>query len=328
MLRILSADDVARALPMREAIDGMREAFVQLSLGRAEVPLRGRLPVPAQDAVVLTMPASLPAGGDLAVKIVSVFPRNAARGEPLIHAVVLALDGETGRPTALLDGAALTALRTGAAGGLSAELLARPDAQTLAVLGSGVQARSGIAAVCAVRPIREVRVFSLNAEQAAQLAQELAGRAPIPPQIAVVGSAAEAVRGADIVYTATTSATPTFAGRDLKPGAHVIGIGSYTPQMQEVDVETVQRSLVVVDARESALAEAGDLIIPLQAGLIGPEHIHAEIGELAAGRKAGRTSAEQITFFKSCGVAVQDAVAARIALRNAERAGLGTVVAL
>lgn len=327
-LRILTAADVAQALPMADAIAGMREAFTQLSLGQADTPLRARLPVPAQAGVTLCMPAYLAGTRDLAVKIVTVFPHNPARGHPTLYATVLALDAATGQPLALLEGNALTAIRTGAGGGLSAEILARPQARIVAMLGSGVQARTGLEAVCTVRAIEEVRLYTPTAAHGLAFAREMAGRGPIPAHLRLCATPAEAVRGADIIYCATTSSTPVFDGADIQPGAHVIGVGSYTPQMQEVDALTLQRALVVVDARTAALAEAGDVLIPLAQGIISADHIHAELGEIIAGLKPGRARPEQITFFKSVGVAVQDAVAARLALTNAARLGVGQVVSL
>jgi ornithine cyclodeaminase/alanine dehydrogenase-like protein (mu-crystallin family) len=177
-----------------------------------------------------------------------------------------------------------------------------------------------------VRDVREVRVYSPNREHAAQLAQELAGKGPIPVNIKVVDSAQTAVTDADIIYTATTSHTPTFPGAAVKPGAHIIGVGSFTPQMVEVDETAVLRATVVVDSRAAAWEEAGELIVLRNKGVIKEDHIAAELGEIVTRQKPGRSSAEQITFFKSVGVAVQDVVAARIALQNANEQNLGTVV--
>jgi ornithine cyclodeaminase len=240
--------------------------------------------------------------------------------------MVMVLDATSGRPLALIEGGTLTAIRTGAGGGASADLLARPEAQIVAMLGSGVQARTGLEAVCTVRDVREVRVYSPNREHAAQLAQELAGKGPIPVNIKVVNSPKTAVTDADIIYTATTSHTPTFPGTAVKPGAHIIGVGSFTPQMVEVDETAVLRATVVVDSREAAWEEAGELIVLRNKGVMNEDHIAAELGEIVTRQKPGRSSAEQITFFKSVGVAVQDVVAARIALQNANEQNLGTVV--
>ncbi|MEW6567821.1 MAG: ornithine cyclodeaminase family protein [Chloroflexota bacterium] len=325
-LRILTADDVRRALPMVEAIAAVKQAFAQLSQGQAEVPLRSRLAVESRQSVVLFMPAYLKQTEDLAVKIVSVFPHNSTQGFPTIHALVVVVDPTTGRPAALLEGAALTAIRTGAASGAATDLLARPDATVAAIFGSGAQARTQLEAVCTVRTIRQVQVYGIDADSVRQFVSDMAGHGPIPHDVRPASTPAEAVEEADIVCTATTSSTPVFDGRLLRPGTHVNAIGSYTPAMQEVDAETLRRSLVVVDSRSAVLAESGDLMIPIQRGEFSPEGIHAELGEIVAGIRPGRTSTDQITFFKSVGNAVQDAAAARMALERAARSGLGRVV--
>lgn len=327
-LLLLSAEDVRRALPMRAAIEGMKRAFAQLSSGQTQTPQRTQLPVPQHDGVSIFMPAYLAESEALTVKIVSVFPGNVAKGMPSIHGVVLALDPQTGKVQALLEGGSLTAIRTGAGSGAATDLLARDDATTAAIIGSGVQARTQLEAVCTVRAIKEVRVFSLDEQHARSFAAAMTGQGPIPDNIMVAGSADEAVRGADIVCTATSSMTPVFSGAALSPGCHVNAVGSFRTDMQEVDVETVRKALVVVDSREAAREEAGDLMIPIAQGLFGFDHIHAELGEIVAGARPGRTSADQITYFKSVGVAAQDAVAAAIALRRAQELGLGVELAL
>ncbi|MDX1413450.1 MAG: hypothetical protein R3293_04615 [Candidatus Promineifilaceae bacterium] len=324
-IRILSAADVVQALPMADAIEGMKEAYAQLSTGKAIVPLRSRIDVPAEGAT-LVMPGYLQQGDSIAVKTVSVFPNNGSRGIPIIHAMVTVLDAKTGMPTALLEGAALTAIRTGAASGAATDVLAPKDAQTAAIFGSGVQARTQLEAVCTVRRIKEVRVYSIDRNQAEQFAQEMAGRGPIPTAVNAVEDPDTAVHGADIVCTATTSSTPVFNGSLLQPGTHVNGVGSFLPTMQEVDLMTIQRALVVVDSRPAVWEEAGDLIVPLQNGEITKDHVHAELGEIIAGKRTGRQDSEQITFFKSVGVAVQDVAAAGIALKNAQAQDLGTLM--
>ena len=325
-LRLFSADDVRRALPMAEAIAAVKAGYVQLSAGRAQIPLRAHLGVGEGDST-LVMPFYAPdEGGALGLKVVSIFDSNPPRGLPLIHALVLVLDMATGAPLALLEGSSLTAIRTGAASGAATDALARPDARVVALFGSGVQARRQLEAVCTVRPIERVYLYSLGGAE--QFAAEMAGFGPIPADIVIAASPRAALTEADIVCTATTSRTPVFDGRDLRPGAHVNGIGSFTPEMQEIDAATVRRARVVVDSRAAALAEAGDLLIPLHAGEIDLDHISTELGEVLAGTKPGRTSAEQITFFKSVGVAVQDAMAAGLVVRHGAALGLGTVVSL
>ncbi len=327
-LLVLSAADVRRALPMSDAIEGMKEAFSRLSAGEATLPQRTQLPVAEHEGISLFMPGYLPAVDALAIKIVSVFPQNVARGLPAIHGVVVGLDSETGKPLALLEGGTLTAIRTGAGSGAATDLLARQDAAIVAIIGSGVQARTQLEAVCTVRNIREARVYSPNQQNARAFAQEMAGRGPVPADVRVVASANEAVRGADIVCTATTSSTPVFSGAALSPGSHVNAVGSFRTDMQEVDVETVSRALVVVDSREAAREEAGDLMIPINDGVLEFDHIHAELGEIVNGTRSGRTDDDQVTYFKSVGVAVQDVIAAKIALSNAQAQSLGTEIDL
>lgn len=327
-LLILSAADVRRALPMADAIEGMKEAFALLSAGEATLPQRTQLPITEHEGVSLFMPGYLPAAEALAIKIVSVFPRNAERAMPSIHGVVVGLDSETGKPVALLEGGTLTAIRTGAGSGAATDLLARQNATVAAIIGSGVQARTQLEAVCTVRPITEVRVYSPNRENARAFADEMAGRGPVPQDIQVAASADEAVRGAHVVCTATTSPTPVFSGTALSAGSHVNAVGSFRTDMQEVDVETVRRALVVVDSREAAREEAGDLMIPINDGAFGFDHIHAELGELVNGTRSGRANDEQVTYFKSVGVAVQDVISAKIALGNARSLGLGTEIEL
>ena len=327
-LRILTAADVRRALPMATAVAVMKDAFRQYSTGEAEVPLRSRLEVPSHDGLTLVMPAYLRQTGEMAVKIVSVFPRNADRGLPTVLAAVVVVDSETGQPVALLEGASLTALRTGAASGAATDVLARRDSRTLAVFGSGAQARTQLEAVCAVRPIEQVWVYSLDLDGARRMIEELGGQGPIPGDIRLASSPAEAVEPADIVCTATTSASPVFPDGAIRAGTHINAIGSYTPTMQEIDPQTVRRALLVVDSREAALAETGDLILPIRAGVFTSDHVHAELGEVLSGKAPGRTKAGQITLFKSVGLAVQDAVAAGQALARAAELGLGQTVEL
>ncbi len=325
-LRILSAEDVRRALPMRQAIEAMKRAFAQLSTGQADVPLRSALDVPCHNGVTLFMPAYLAEDDHMAVKIVSVFNDNPAQGLPLIHALVVVVNATTGEPTAVMDGTYLTALRTGAASGAATDLLAREEARVAAVFGAGTQGRTQLEAVCAVRPIEQAWVYDVAPERAAAYAEEMSQRLSLPVQAAE--TPAEAVRQADIVCTATTATSPIFDDADLQPGAHVNAIGAYTPHMQEIPVETVLRAKVVIDHRQASMAEAGDLLIPLRQGRITEDHVHAELGEIVAGAREGRTSPEEITLFKSVGVAVQDVAAAAAVLEAAQQLGLGTKVKL
>lgn len=327
-IRILKGDEVRLALPMRELIETTKLAFGQFSAGRALVPLRTRIEVPGHDGMSLFMPALLPDSGEMAVKVVSVFPENMRRGLPTIHALVVALDSETGQPIALIEGGTLTAIRTGAGSGAATDLLARSDAKRAAILGAGVQARTQLEAVCAVRKIESVCVFSLRPEKSDLFLADIASTDWAPSSIDVALTASDAIEGADVICAATTSTTPVFDGSGLELGVHINAIGSFTPTMQEIDSHTVARSLLVVDSRDAALAETGDLIIPIQEGRISEDHIQAELGEIVNGHQPGRTDRDQITLYKSVGNAIQDAAAAGLALRNAEELGIGTVIEL
>jgi ornithine cyclodeaminase len=319
-MRILFADDVRATLTMPVAIAAMREGFVALSTGRATVPLRTALQ--AAGTTFLYMPAHIRGSQISTVKIVGVTPDNPTRSLPVVQASVLVLDVLTGQTLALIDGTSLTAIRTGAASGLATELLARADARVLGVIGTGAQARTQIAAVCAVRPIEQIRLYSRSNPHA--LADEL--RELYDAEIIVASSAHDALYGADVLVAATNSHTPVIHAADVQPGAHINGVGTYTHEMQEVAADVVISAKVVVDHRASAWAEAGDLIIPRDAGVFREDQIYAELGEIAAGLKPGRESDSEVTFFKSVGNAVQDAAAAWAVLQAATERGLGTVV--
>ena len=322
---ILTASDVRKALPMAQTIEAMKSAYAALSAGQAEVPLRARLPVPPQQGVSLFMPSFVDSdsGQALAVKVVSVFPHNPEKGHPLIYAAVLVMDAESAKPLALLEGSALTAIRTGAGAGAATDLLARQDSKTAAIFGAGVQGRTQLEAICTVRKIDTAWIYDQDEEKTNVFIEEMAGQGPIPKGLRAASSPAQAVAEADVISAATTSHTPVFDAADMKAGAHINGIGSYLPEMQEIPAEAIQQALVVVDSRSASLAESGDLIQPIQQGLFGEDHIHAELGEIVLGKKSGRAEDGQITYFKSVGVAVQDAMAGQLALDNAKKMGLG-----
>jgi len=322
---ILSKEEVWQALAMSETIAAMKTAFAAFSSGKAEVPLRNRLLIPPHEAVSLIMPAYLQEQDSeaLAVKIVSVYPHNAAAGLPLIHAAVLVLEADTGRPIALLEGGELTASRTGAASGAATDILARKDSQVGAIFGAGVQGRAQLEAICTVRPIQTAWIYDQDQPQVSHFIEEMAGYGPIPADLRPANTPQQAVAEADIICCATTSQIPVFEDRHLISGVHINAVGSFTEEMQEIPAETIQRSLLVVDSRQAVLNETGDILKPLQSGLIDEGHIYAELGELVLGQKTGRKNASQITCFKSVGIAVQDAAAARLALQTAMHLGIG-----
>ncbi|GAB4581797.1 MAG: ornithine cyclodeaminase [Anaerolineales bacterium] len=322
---ILNAAAVRQALPMRETIEAMKNAYAALSTGRANIPLRTNLSIPAQNATALFMPAYIPQEEKdaLTLKVVTIFPHNPPAGLPLLHAAVLVMDATTGQMLALLEGGTLTAIRTGAGGGAAADLLARAESRTVAVFGAGVQARTQLEAVCAVRNIEKVWVYALNPNRVDRFIAEMSTH--INAVLTPAASPRQALAEADIVCAATTTTTPLFDDADLQPGTHVTGVGSYTPAMIEIPPATVARARVVVDSRAACQMEAGEIIRAVEQGRFDWHHA-AELGEIVLGKQNGRTTPEQITYFKSVGVAVQDAFAAQLALRNALKVGLGQEV--
>lgn len=328
-MRFLSAADVAQAVPMAAAIDAVEQAFGMLARGEADIPLRTAIATPAYAATTFFMPGRL--GGDspaLGLKTVSVFPQNMYRAEPTIYALVTLFDPASGRPLAVLDGTYLTALRTGAASGVATRWLARPDARTLVVFGAGAQALPQLQAVLAVRPaINNVWIVNRTRDRATLLAARLRGEG-FRGDIRIATDPTMPLAEADVICTATSSATPLFAAELVRPGAHINAIGAYRPDMAEIPPALVARSRLFVDQRHAAWAEAGDLIQARAAGLIDEQHIIGELGELVNGTVAGRTAADEITLFKSVGNAVQDLAVAALALQRANELGLGTDVAL
>jgi ornithine cyclodeaminase/alanine dehydrogenase-like protein (mu-crystallin family) len=320
-LLYLSAAEVRRALPMSDAIDAMRVAFLRLDEGHVTMPPRGRMDIPEHDGTLLLMPCQERQSGQMSVKLVSLFTNNRERDLPLIHATVILSDAESGLPLAIMDGAALTAIRTAAVCGLATRYLALPDAKTAAIFGAGMQARSQLEALHAARPIEEARVFDIEAAAAAAFAREMSEKLGI--DVRPAESSRQALANAQIVCTATTASEAVFQDAELLPGTHINAIGSYKPHVVEIPAATVCRARVVVDQRSAALEEAGDLLNPIQQGMITADHIRAELAEVVTGKLAGRTDDDQITLFKSVGLAVQDLYAAARTVENARRQQLG-----
>lgn len=324
----LSGEEVQSLVPMTVAIELMKEAFSELSAGRAAAPLRTPIDVPTQSAVALFMPAYVPANQGLGLKIVSVFPGNRDRGKPMINALVAIISAETGEPLAILDGTYLTALRTGAVSGAATDLLARANSRVVTCIGAGAQGVTQAWAVAAVRPIERIYVADISPESVHSFAERLGALAPeLSDKVREVSDLDAALAESDVVCTATTSTTPVFRDAALKPGTHINAIGAFTPEMQEIPVETVKRAKIVVDAVAAVLAEAGDLINALNSGAIDRERITLELGQIASGA-TGRIDDSEITLFKSVGNAVQDITVARYAVREAERLGRGQQIML
>jgi alanine dehydrogenase len=326
---VLGRSQVEALLDWDALIDALTSALADLSANRASAPGRVAALVPEHDGFLAAMPGYVPSAGALMSKLVSLFPRNAGTPLPTHQAVIVVFDPATGEPTALLDGTAITAARTGACSALSARLLAREDAAVLAVLGTGVQARSHARAMCRVRPIRQIRVAGRNPSKAAALADELSS--VLDAEVRAVSTYAEALDGADIAAATTHSLEPVVRRPWLAPGVHITSVG-YNPAGREVDDATIAEALVCVESRGAALAPfpagSNDLVMPIRDGVITADHVHAELGELIVGSKPGRTSPNQITLYKSVGVAVQDAAAAALVVTTAHEQSIGERITL
>jgi ornithine cyclodeaminase/alanine dehydrogenase-like protein (mu-crystallin family) len=311
-MKHFTAADIKKKIPMLTAIALMREAFRQLSAGQAVVPVRTVIDTKDKSGRALFMPSYSSGFGLFGLKMVSVFAGNAARGIPAIQGQMIVMDDKTGTPLAAFDAEYLTALRTGAASGLATDLLSRNDSKILALFGTGAQAESQLDGVAAVRALQQVFVYGQSPEKIEDFCRDVATRSNLNVQ---PGKRAD-LQSADIICTATTSSLPVFEDTAIGKGVHINGIGSFKPSMQEIPEQTIVTASLFVDQRESALEEAGDIIIPLRKGLITADHIKAELGEIVSKNKPGRTSDEQNTVFKSVGNAIQDLAIAHAMLSH------------
>ena len=318
---LLTENDVRAVLSMPDLIETMRDALVQYSAGAAQQPLRSVLELGAQRAFFGVMPAALSSPAAVGTKLVTVFPTNRERGLPSHFATIALLDPATGALAALVDGRYITEARTAAVSALSVRLLARKDAATLALIGSGVQARSHLEAFRCVRTLTDVRVWSPDAARRSAFAGEMQAQTGL--RIQAVNSAREAVNGADLIVLATSSCVPVIENAWVADGAHIAAVGACRPTHREMDSALVARARTFVDSRAGAFAEAGDIVMAIADGTITRDHIAAELGELAAGLVAGRGDQRQVTLFKSLGMAVEDVGAAHLALVRAKARGLG-----
>jgi ornithine cyclodeaminase/alanine dehydrogenase-like protein (mu-crystallin family) len=322
----LNREDVEDLLPMGECVEVIDAALRILARGQGFQPLRNALWLPDRHALIGLMPGAL--GGDGANaravaggKVLMVVPDNYLHGEESHRGFVLLFEPERGAPLAILDAGAVTAIRTAAASGVATRALAREDAGDLALLGSGVQARSHLDAMRAVRPLRRVRVWSQRPESARRFAAEESERLGI--KIESMPSTREAVEGADLICTVTAASEPVLLGEWLSPGTHVNAVGACRPNVRELDATAVSRSRLYVDRRESALAEAGDFLLARQEGAVRDDHILGEVGEVLEGTVPGRRSAEELTLFKSLGIAAEDLAAGRYVYAKALAGGRG-----
>ena len=322
---ILTHAEVEELLPVRECIPVMAEALADLARGEVFQPLRMVIAPPGAAGDMARMP-SYRSGERAAygVKTVCFFPGNPARGLDSHQGSVMLFSAETGELQALMNASAITAIRTAAVSGVATQLLAREDAGDLAIIGSGVQARTHIEAMACVRPIKRARVASFSFKNTQRFAGEMGRRYSFA--VEPVESIEAAVRDADLIVTATTAAEPILRREWISPGAHLNVVGSSIPTTREVDTATMAAASLFVDRRESTVNEGGDYLFALREGAIGPDHIKAEIGELVIGAKPGRTSTDEITLFKSLGLAVEDLASADFLYRKARASGKGTWV--
>ncbi len=310
----LTEADVRASLAMPAVMDAVEEALAAFSTGQVMQPVRTSFELGERAALYL-MPAYLHGQGVLGAKMVSVVPENAQRGLHTHLAAISLIDPETGELLAVMDGRLITEMRTAATSALSVKHLARRDSTVLAILGSGVQARSHVEALPLVARFEDIRAWSPNRDHLDEFAEETGARAAV--------SAEEAVRDADVVIVATNSVTPAITDSWVKWGAHVVSIGASRPSQREIDPDLVARAQLVVDSRESALAESGDIVWAIREGRIGADEAQLELGEVIAGTKPGRSSDEEVTLFKSLGLAVEDLATAALAYRAAVASGRG-----
>jgi ornithine cyclodeaminase len=324
--RLLNEQQVHALLPMGELIAAMESALAKFSAREVLQPVRSVLTVGPTHAYYGLMPAYVPSPASLGAKLVTVFGENHKKGLPSHLATILLLDPDTGSLLAMMDGRYITEARTAAVSAVSARFLSRPEAATLAIIGSGVQARSHLEAYQHVRQLKEVRIWSPRPHSRKQFVDDMSPTTAIP--IVDAGSAEAAVRGADMIVLVTSSPTPVIDDAWVSEGAHVVGVGACRPNQQEMPPQLVKRARLFVDSRDAAVVEAGDVVMNVNAGLFAASHIRGELGELVLGRVEGRTSSKDITIFKSLGMAVEDVVAADLVFRRAAESGAGMELTL
>jgi ornithine cyclodeaminase/alanine dehydrogenase-like protein (mu-crystallin family) len=321
---ILGPEDVRRLLPYPDCIDAVAGALERLARGGARQPVRTNMGIPDRAALLASMPGYLDSPETLGTKVLTVFPENHAQQRPSHQGVVVLFDPVHGEPIAVLDASTLTEIRTASVSAAATRALSRPGATELAVLGTGAQADAHARAIPCVRRVRHIRVWGRRPEQARAFAARLARTQVLP--VEVFETAEEAVRSADLVCTTTSSSRPVLEGEWLAPGTHVNAVGAVGPGLRELDARTLQRARVYVDHRESAMAESEDLKVPLADGTLRPDDVLGEVGQVLLGTLPGRRSEEEITVFKSVGLAIEDLAAARLVHERAVAQGTGTRV--
>jgi ornithine cyclodeaminase/alanine dehydrogenase len=322
-MKFISTEQMRSLVSMSEAIDAMRGIFGELSSGKSIMPVRtvnmfGEM-------MLLNKPSYSPSKNYAAIKLLTQVESNPSRGLPMIQGLVFLMDSTNGNLLAMMDGKYITSLRTGAASGLATQLLACKEATVAAIFGAGVQGATQLEAVCAVRPIKKAYIFDVNPASAATYAERQSAKLGIS---VYVGSSLDVLRDVDVICTATGARAPLFQAEHLKPSVHINAIGSFRPHMQELPPDWVASANVYVDHVDSCLAETGDLLIPIEKGLMTSKHILGEIGDVVNGTIAGRTNSHDATLFKSVGVAVQDLAAAALIYEKAKSQNIGEELAL
>ena len=321
---VLSEREIQSLIDVEELIRALERAHIQFSSGKAVMPVRMVVPVPEIKGRITSMPAYLSEDKALGMKVVTYFPENPRQGLPIILATVFLFSTESGKLLAVMDGTYITAIRTACISAVATRALANPETPVLGVLGAGVQARAQIRTLCAVRKIEEIKVYDVLEKSVQSLKEQLEPDLGI--KIEAVKTPEQAVRNADLLVTVTTAKEPIIRVDWLKPGIHINAIGSHRPDLREIDGATMRRAKVVVDSREAVMAECGDVLLAIKEGAIGEEHIHAEIGEVLAGKKTGRTSAGEITLYKAVGIAIQDVATAKLVYQTAVEKKIGVNV--
>jgi ornithine cyclodeaminase/alanine dehydrogenase-like protein (mu-crystallin family) len=322
MAILLADSDVRKLLPVAGLVDVMERALASFSSGQVNQPVRASVLVDKHQAFFGVMPAYLGTPPALGAKLVTVFSGNAAQGLPALYATIVLLAPKTGALAAIMDGRYITAARTAAVSAVAVRHLSRTDARVLAILGSGVQARSHVEAVCGIKLFHEVRAWSPTPEHLARFVSDM------QPSVWQAADAKDAVRGADVIVLATSSATPVILSDWIAPGALVISLGAHEPVMREMDPSLTARARVIVDSRAAALVEAGDIVQGIREGHFTDAHIAGELGEVILGRVPGRRTPQEIILFKSLGMAVEDVAAAQLVLARAREQGIGQEILL
>ena len=322
---LLSEKQVQGLIDIDELIEALEQAHIQYSTGNAVMPVRLVVPLPQIDGRITSMPGYLNEDKALGMKVVTYFQNNPKQNLPAILATIMLFSAETGKMIAAMDGSYITAIRTACASAMATKVLANPQTPVLGILGAGVQARAHIQALARVRKLEKIKLYSPSgASAAARQAGDGAASSAVPSKS--TKNAEEAVRDADLVVTVTTAKEPILKKDWLKPGVHINAVGSHRPDMREIDGATLARAKVVVDSREAIMAECGDILLAIKEGSIAKENIHGEIGEVLAGTKPGREHTDEVTLYKSVGIAIQDVATANLVYHKALKQEVGTNV--